>query len=55
MLGEGFGQGIDLPMTGAMVFLHTMPSDRFKQMVGRGQRPGRTSSLKVYHMQPEDP
>jgi hypothetical protein len=51
IIGNGQGQGINLEMADVLVFTHTMSADRFKQMVGRGQRPGRTSVLKVYHMQ----
>jgi soluble P-type ATPase len=51
LIGDGQGQGINLEMADVMVFMHTMTNDRFKQMVGRGQRPGRSDSLLVYHMQ----
>lgn len=52
LLGEGQGQGINLAMADVLVFCHTMAGNRFKQMVGRGQRPGRQGELVVYHMQP---
>lgn len=51
VLGDKQGQGHNLHMADVLVFLHSMAEDRFKQMVGRGQRPGRTESLVVYHMQ----
>lgn len=54
LVGEGQGQGIDLPMVDVMIFLHTMHNNQFKQMMGRGQRPGRTNSLVVYHMQSQN-
>ena len=43
--------GLNLQFCTHIVCAHEMDPDVFKQLVRRGQRPGRTSRLTVYHMQ----
>ncbi len=45
-----FAAGVDLPVTTDIVFLHKMEPLMEHQVKGRGQRYGRTCSLRVWHM-----
>lgn len=45
-----FGSGLNLENTTDMFVMHKMPSDMEKQVIGRAQRPGRTSALNVYFL-----
>lgn len=46
--------GLNLQATSHIICMHPMPSTKFKQIVGRGQRFGRTKPLTVHHMQDDD-
>lgn len=43
-----FGAGINLELTDHIVVLHELEDDRYTQLVGRSQRPGRTGPLTVW-------
>lgn len=43
--------GLNLENTTHIIFCHSLPSDRFEQCKGRGQRYPRSTPLVVYHMQ----
>ena len=45
-----FGSGLNLQMTTDIVFFHRMSADMEKQVIGRGQRVGRTCPLKVHYL-----
>lgn len=45
-----FGSGLNLQMTTDIILFHRMSSDLEKQIIGRGQRPGRTESLQVHYL-----
>jgi hypothetical protein len=42
-----FGAGLNLEVTTHIITMHEMKRDRYKQLIGRAQRPGRTTQLKV--------
>jgi hypothetical protein len=42
--------GLNLQMATDIVLYHKMASDIEKQVIGRGQRPGRTCALNVHHL-----
>ena len=42
--------GINLENSTDIVLYHSMKKDRTKQIIGRGQRPGRTSQLNVWKL-----
>ena len=44
------GAGLNLEMTTDVIFLHKMSAMMDSQVRGRGQRPGRTSKLRVWYM-----
>lgn len=45
-----FGSGLNLQMTDDIIIYHRMNSDLEKQIIGRGQRLGRTSTLNVHYL-----
>lgn len=45
-----FGSGLNLQMTSDIILFHRMSDDLEKQIIGRGQRPGRTSPLKIHYL-----
>lgn len=45
-----YGCGMNLEMTSDIVFVHKTKPAMFEQVVGRAQRPGRTSRLRVYEL-----
>lgn len=45
-----YGSGLNLQMTTDIVLYHRMSQDLEKQVVGRGQRLGRTSTLNVHYL-----
>jgi len=45
--GMQFGAGLNLEVTTHIITMHEMKRDRYKQLIGRAQRPGRTTQLKV--------
>jgi len=45
-----FSCGMNLENVEYIIFLHRVKLDVQKQVIGRGQRPGRTSSLNVYEL-----
>lgn len=45
-----FGAGLNLQMTSDIIIYHTMSSDLEKQVIGRGQRIGRSGSLKIHYL-----
>lgn len=47
---NNLGTGINLQCTTDVVFYHKMDDDISQQIVGRGQRHGRTSQLRVHHL-----
>jgi len=46
--------GINLENTTDIVLYHSMNKDKTKQIIGRGQRPGRTSELNVWNLRYEN-
>jgi hypothetical protein len=45
-----FGAGINLELTDHIIVLHELEKDRYTQLVGRSQRPGRSGPLTVWNM-----
>lgn len=45
-----FGSGLNLQMTDDIIIYHRMNSDLEKQIIGRGQRLGRTTTLNVHYL-----
>lgn len=45
-----FGSGINLENTTDIIIYHHMNSDLKKQVIGRAQRPGRVSQLRIYEL-----
>ena len=45
-----FGSGLNLEMTSDVIIYHRMSKDLETQIIGRAQRPGRTTSLKVHYL-----
>ena len=45
-----FGSGLNLQMTTDIILFHRMSNDLEKQIIGRGQRPGRISPLKIHYL-----
>lgn len=45
-----YGSGLNLQMTTDIVLYHRMSEDLEKQVIGRGQRLGRTSALNVHYL-----
>lgn len=45
-----FGSGLNLQMTTDIILFHRMSNDLEKQIIGRGQRPGRVSPLKIHYL-----
>ena len=46
--------GINLENTSDIVLYHSMSEDKTKQIIGRGQRPGRTNQLHVWKLHYEN-
>jgi len=44
------GSGLNLEKTDVVIIMHNMSVDNIKQVIGRSQRIGRTSQLKVYYL-----
>jgi SNF2 family DNA or RNA helicase len=51
MNANHFGAGINLQMADHIIVVHRLTHDRYTQLVGRGQRPGRTGNLTVWNLQ----
>lgn len=49
-----FGAGLNLHMADHIVVVHRLNSDRYTQLIGRSQRPGRTGQLNVWRLQYTD-
>lgn len=47
---ENYGSGLNLENTTDMIMLHKFDSEIEKQVIGRAQRYGRTSSLRVWYL-----
>lgn len=47
---KNFGAGLNLQMTTDIILYHNMSSDLEKQVIGRGQRLGRTTSLRIHYL-----
>ena len=45
-----FGSGLNLQMTSDIIIYHRMTNDLEKQVIGRGQRMGRTSPLNIHYL-----
>ena len=45
-----FGSGLNLQMTSDILIYHRMTNDLEKQVIGRGQRMGRTSPLNIHYL-----
>ena len=45
-----FGSGLNLQMTSDIIIYHRMDAELEKQIIGRGQRLGRTGTLKVHYL-----
>ena len=45
-----YGAGLNLQMCSHIVLFHRMEKDMEKQIIGRGQRLGRTSQLEVVYL-----
>lgn len=45
-----FGSGLNLQMTSDVIIYHRMSKDLEGQIIGRAQRPGRTTPLNVYYL-----
>lgn len=50
MNAKHFGSGLNLQMTTDIILYHRMSHDLEKQIIGRGQRPGRTCSLRIKYL-----
>jgi SNF2 family DNA or RNA helicase len=51
---EHSGAGLNLPMTTDVIVYHKLDTLTQKQVIGRAQRPGRTTQLMVTHLKYED-
>ena len=47
---ENFGSGLNLEMTTDIIVYHKLTNDMKEQVIGRGQRIGRTTSLNVHYL-----
>ena len=47
---KNYGSGLNLQMTTDIIMYHKMSTDLEKQVIGRGQRPGRTEALHVHYL-----
>lgn len=45
-----YGSGLNLQMTTDIIIYHRMSNDLERQIIGRGQRLGRTSALKIHYL-----
>ena len=45
-----YGSGLNLQMTSDIIIYHRMNKDLEEQLIGRGQRLGRTSQLKIHYL-----
>jgi len=45
-----FGSGLNLEMTSDIIIYHRMDKELEKQIIGRGQRLGRTGALKIHYL-----
>ena len=45
-----FGAGLNLQMTSDIILFHRMAADLENQIIGRGQRMGRTSPLNIHYL-----
>jgi len=45
-----YGSGLNLQMTNDIIIYHRMSNDLEKQIIGRGQRLGRTSTLNIHYL-----
>jgi hypothetical protein len=43
-----FGAGMDFPHVTDVLIMHALPDDLMHQVIGRAQRPGRATTLRVY-------
>jgi len=49
-----FGAGLNLTSTTHIITVHATQKDRYEQLVGRAQRPGRENALRVVNIRYED-
>lgn len=49
-----YGTGLNLENTTDLIFYHKMPPDMERQVIGRAQRAGRTSSLTIHYLYHEN-
>jgi hypothetical protein len=47
---KSYGSGLNLENTTDIILFHNMESQIMNQVIGRAQRPGRTSKLQVWHL-----
>jgi SNF2 family DNA or RNA helicase len=47
---KSFGCGMNLENTSDIIFIHKTHEQMYSQVIGRAQRPGRTSPLNVYRL-----
>ena len=45
-----YGSGLNLQMTSDIIIYHRMNRELEEQLIGRGQRLGRTSQLKIHYL-----
>ena len=49
-----FGSGLNLENTTDIIIYHKMDKDLESQVIGRAQRPGRTTSINIYKLNYEN-
>jgi hypothetical protein len=47
---KNYGSGLNLQMTTDIIIYHKMSKDLENQVIGRGQRLGRTDALNVHYL-----
>ena len=47
---KNYGSGLNLQMTSDIIIYHRMSSELEEQLIGRGQRLGRTCQLKIHYL-----
>lgn len=50
LAAENFGAGLNMQMAEYIIVTHRMSEDMETQIIGRGQRPGRTTNLKIIYL-----
>jgi len=51
---QHYGSGLNLEMTSDIIMFHKFNSEMEKQIIGRAQRPGRSSALNVWYLMHEN-